>query len=84
VNDAIQIAVECYAGYRGEETPRALVLGDRRVEVIGILDRWLAPDHRYFKVRGDDGDIYIVRQDSRSHEWTLSVFRRGSGEEGSG
>jgi len=79
-NEAIPIGVECHAGYRGEETPRALVLDDRRVEVIEVLDRWLAPDHRYFKIRGDDGDTYIVRQDSRSTEWTLSAFRRGSGE----
>jgi len=76
-NDAIPISVECYAGYRGEETPRALVVGNRRVEVIEVLDRWLAPDHRSFKVRGDDGDTYIVQQDSRSAEWTLSVFQRG-------
>jgi hypothetical protein len=80
-SEAIHIGVECYAGYRGEETPRTLLLGERRVEVIEVLDRWLAPDHRYFKVRGDDGDIYIVRQDGRSAEWTLSVFRRGSGGE---
>jgi len=76
-NDDIHIGVECYAGYRGDETPRALILGERRVEVMEIVDRWLAPDHRYFKVSGSDGDIYIVRQDSSTGEWTLSVFRSG-------
>lgn len=73
-----QIDVECHAGYRGEETPRRFRLGDRRVEVVAVLDQWLAPDHRYFKVRGDDGDVYILRHDSVRHVWELTMFQRGS------
>jgi hypothetical protein len=42
------------------------------------MDQWLAPDHRYFKIRGDDDDVYLVRQDVRSGEWTLTMFRPGS------
>ncbi len=73
------IRVECYAGQRGEETPRALVIDDRRIEVVEVLDRWLAPDHRYFKLKGDDGDVYIVRYNEASDEWELTMFSR-SGE----
>ena len=72
------LRVECYAGYRGEETPRALVIGDGRVVVDEILDRWLAPDHRYFKLKGDDGDVYLVRQDTASGGWELTMFERGT------
>jgi hypothetical protein len=68
--------VECYAGYRGEETPRALALGERHIPVIEILDRWLAPDYRYFKVKGEDGDIYIIRHDIASDAWELTMFER--------
>ena len=68
--------VECYAGYRAEETPRALRLGDRRVTVVEVIDRWLAPDHRYFKLRGDDGAVYIVRHDVDEDRWELSVYER--------
>ena len=32
------IRVECYAGYRGEQEPRAFYLGERRIEVTAILD----------------------------------------------
>ena len=71
----LQIHVECYAGHRGEETPRVLVLGDRRVEVTEVLDQWLAPDHRYFKLRGDDGHVYIVRHDVGSQVWEMTMFR---------
>ncbi len=75
------LRVECYAGHQGEETPRALVIGDRRVAVVEVLDRWLAPDHRYFKLKGDDGDLYIVRFSEAAAEWELTMFERsGSGE----
>jgi hypothetical protein len=72
----MHVSVECYAGYRGEQTPRTIVLGDRRIAVRDVMDQWLAPDHRYFKIRGDDGDLYIVRHDVASGEWTLTMFRR--------
>jgi hypothetical protein len=76
---ADDLRVECYAGHRGDETPRAFVLGARRVEVAEILDRWLAPDHRYFKLKGDDGDVYILRHDLVTSRWELTLFQaRGS------
>ena len=40
----LKIRVECYAGHRGEETPRALILGDRRIDVAEVVDAWLAPE----------------------------------------
>ncbi len=70
------VTVECYAGHRGEQTPRAIVLGDRRVEVAAVVDQWLAPDHRYFKVRGNDSHTYLVRHDIVSGGWELTMFRR--------
>ncbi len=73
---AFDLHVECYAGYRADEAPRALRLGERRVEVLEVVDRWLAPDHRYFKLRGDDGAVYILRHDERTQTWELTVFDR--------
>jgi hypothetical protein len=64
----LRVRVECYAGYRDEETPRCLYLGPRCIRVEAVLDRWLAPEHRYFKLRGDDGGVYIVRYDSAAAE----------------
>jgi hypothetical protein len=72
----LEIQVICYAGYRGEETPRELRLKQRRVVVEAVLDRWLAPDHRYFKVRGDDGGLYIIRHDPQGAFWELIFFDR--------
>ena len=67
--------VECYAGHRGEQTPRTLILGDRRIAVAEVLDAWLAPEYRYFKLKGADGDTYLVRHDERSGIWELTMFR---------
>ena len=71
------IGVECYAGYRGDETPRRLHIGDRIVTVTSVLDRWLAPGHRYFKLCGDDGGIYIVRHDEIADVWQMKLFDSG-------
>ena len=72
----MQIQVECYAGYRGEETPRRFRLGTQKIEVQKILDRWMAPDHRYFKVLGDDNAVYILRHDAESWNWDLTFFQQ--------
>jgi hypothetical protein len=74
--DLLEIRVECYAGHRGEETPSFLILDDRRVHVVEIVDRWLGPDHRYFKVKTDDGCVYVVRHDVTSGKWELTSFSR--------
>ena len=71
----LTVGVECYAGHRGEQTPRTLILGNRRIAVVEVVDAWLAPDYRYFKLRGDDGNTYLVRNDERSSTWELTMFR---------
>jgi hypothetical protein len=76
--EAFAIDVHCVAGHRGEQTPHAFVLGGTRVEVAEILDQWLAPDHRYFKMRGADGDIYLVRHDTTADRWELTLYQRSA------
>jgi hypothetical protein len=78
----IGVRVECYAGYRGEETPRRFWLGSRKVEVAREIDRWLAPDHRYFKVLGDDGATYILRHDAETWDWEMTLYEAGPDKEG--
>ena len=76
MDDLLAVRVECYAGYRGEQSPRVVVLGEQRIEVAEVLDQWLAPTHRYFKLLGKDGHTYIVRNDVVSDLWELTMFRR--------
>ena len=77
IEPVLAIRVECYAGYRGEETPRVIVHGEQRIEVADVLDQWLAPTHRYFKLLGKDGHTYIVRHDVVTGAWELTLFQRG-------
>ncbi len=72
----MEISVKCYADYLGEERPTVFFMGVHRIEVIEVLDRWLAPDHRYFKVEGDDGGFYILRHDVVSDKWELTSFKQ--------
>jgi len=72
----IGLRVECYAGYKGEETPRVFYIGEHRFEVKEVLDRWLAPDHRYFKVTCQEDSLYILRHDVQSNAWELTFFEQ--------
>ncbi len=69
-----EIRVACYCGYRGEETPRRFYINERPIEIAEVLDRWLAPEHRYFKVRCAAGDRYILRHNTRTDRWQLTLF----------
>ena len=78
LEEPLGVAVECYAGHRGEETPRRFRLGDGEIEIAEVQDRWLAPDHRYFKVLDARGDIYILRHDTATQRWELTFFRQNA------
>lgn len=72
--DPLTLRVECHAGYRGEESPLRFHIGTRTIEVVEVIDRWLSPEHRYFKVLGDDEGVYILRYDTSSNLWELTLF----------
>ncbi len=73
----LSVQVSCHAGYQGEQTPRRFALGRREREIVEVIDRWLDPRHCYFKVRADDGGIYILRHDVDSAQWELTLFDSG-------
>lgn len=70
----LAIQVQCYAGYRAEESPRSFNIGKRTIEVTEIIDQWLSPDYRYFKVLGSDNGIYILRHDVPTDSWELTMY----------
>jgi len=70
------ITVECYAGHRADERPQRFTLHGRRYEVTEVDDRWYSPGACYFRVRADDGNVYVLRHDERQDAWTLDAFRR--------
>ncbi len=75
------VRVGCYAGYRAEESPQRFFIGKREVKVVEIVDRWLDPACSYFKVRGDDDGIYILRHSQDPDAWDMLLFSSGTRDE---
>ena len=70
----MKIRVVCYEGYRAEETPRSFTLGNRRLEVSSVLDRWRGQDHEYVKLTASDKNLYILRYDRNEDEWEIVLM----------
>ena len=71
----MKLAVETARGTAADHEPRSFLLGAQRVVVVEIIDRWLSPTHSYFKVRTDDGSLYILRHDLPTGQWEMTLFR---------
>ncbi len=72
------IQVECYAGYKADETPLRFWRHGMSVEVKEVLDRWHEagrdpewPEADYFKVRGGDGQEHLLKHDLAYDDWFL-------------
>ena len=76
----MELKVECYAGYRADERPLRFTFagkaGAPTYEVREVLDQWQGVDYRCFRVRADDGNLYILRHQESEDRWLLDSFRR--------
>jgi hypothetical protein len=71
------LRVQCYSGRKADERPVRFQLGEHEYAVEEVLDQWYGPDETFFKVRADDGNLYILRRHNAADEWSLESFRRG-------
>lgn len=69
------VRVETYSGFKADERPLRLHLGDRALEVVAVEDRWYSPGETYFRVLTDDGDRYVLRHTEAQDVWTLAGYR---------
>jgi len=69
------VHVECHAGYKGDERPVKLQIGNDTVEVADVEDRWYSPGATYFRVLLANGERYVVRREDAQDVWTLEAFR---------
>jgi len=72
------VRVQCYSSRKADERPVRFELGDRTYQVVEVVDQWYGPEDTYFKVRADDGNLYVLRHRPAADEWTLEAFRRES------
>jgi hypothetical protein len=63
--------VQCYSGSKADERPIRFQLDEHDYLVEEILDRWYGPEDTYFKVRADDGNLYILRHHPMTDTWSL-------------
>ena len=79
---AMKLEVECYSGHKTDERPVRFRLEEREYLVEEVLDQWYGPDTIFFKVRADDGNLYILRHQISvpNGAWELVSFRQGRDE----
>jgi len=70
-----KIEVNCYSGFKGEQTPRAFSIEGKGIEVIEIMRMWIEEGYankerkRFFEVRGSDGKKYTLYYDEKANDW---------------
>jgi hypothetical protein len=70
-----QIDVISYSGSKGDERPLTFVLRGLRIDVIEIVDNWVAEESRdrirkrYFRVKGSDGNTHRLYYNENVHQW---------------
>jgi len=74
----MKLSVECYSGRKADERPVRFWLGGRQYQVEAVLDQWYGPENVFYNVRADDGNLYILRQQTSMPDgtWDLVAFRR--------
>ena len=72
---AMLVQVETYVDEGGAEKLRRFRLDSRVVEVADNIDQWYGADYCYVKVRGSDGNVYILRHNEIRAEWELTMYQ---------
>jgi hypothetical protein len=75
-NDPMGLQVQCYAGRDADERPVRFQLKGHDFIVEEVLDQWYGPDDLFYKVRADDGNLYILRHSLPIDKWSLESFRQ--------
>jgi len=80
--ELMKLSVECYSGRKADERPVRFRLEGRQYVVETVLDHWYDPKSVSYKVRADDGNLYILRQQTATLDgaWDLVSFRQTRGE----
>jgi hypothetical protein len=74
----VKLEVDCYSGRKADERPVRFRLEGRQYLVEEVLDQWYGPQDAFYKIRADDGNLYILRREGSSPEgaWHLVSFRQ--------
>ncbi len=77
-----RLHVECRYEAGGRTVPLRFGPPGRVREVEELLDHWPGEDSEYFRLRADDGLLYILRRDLRSAHWEITFLETRTQGEG--
>ena len=63
--------VECHSGYRYAQRPVAFAWQGERKMVEAVLDQWLTPEKRGFRVITPDQQIFELYYEVAADEWQV-------------
>ena len=69
------LKVECYTSSKLNERPVAFSLSNSRYKIEEIIDRWYGDGSRYFKIKADDDNIYLLKYDERMDCWEWVFYQ---------
>lgn len=71
------VNVKCYSGFTASERPLSFTLRGREFSVMDIEGSWYVEDESgskrraCFRVRADDGNLYLLSRDENKDDWFL-------------
>jgi hypothetical protein len=78
------VQVKCYSGFKANERPQSFVHAGRELLVMDIEGSWYEEDactrarRACFRVRADDGDLYLLSCGENNEDWILHrIWRLG-------
>ncbi|MBN2224532.1 MAG: hypothetical protein JW765_07655 [Deltaproteobacteria bacterium] len=72
----MKIRVKTYSGHKADERPTSFFLGNRELAVVELVDRYYDPHEDIFKVKAEDGGVYIIGHDRQDDGWRLKGYYR--------
>ncbi len=69
----MKVEVDCYSGYKADERPVRFRLDGHEYLVGELLDQWYGQNELFFKLRADDGNLYILSREYAACRATLGA-----------
>jgi hypothetical protein len=76
MEEGMTLEVRCNKDVKGGDIPRDIFIDGRQITVLRVVDQWLAFDHRYFKIYGDDGALYMLRYEVGTDSWEMTFLEQ--------
>lgn len=73
-----KVEVQTYSGFKADERPLRLKLGQQTLDIVEVEDRWYSPGETYFRVRVEGDDRYVLRHIEAQDVWTIEGYRSSS------